>query len=284
MPEKIRPKKSLGQNFLRDGNTARKIVASLGAGQDDAVVEIGAGTGALTGILDSLYSNFSAVEIDGRAVSILQSNWPRVRVIHLDVLKIDWPGLSASMGGQLHVIGNLPYNITSQIIFGLLDAHAVISEAVLMMQYEVAQRLVASPRTREYGILSVAVQLEAQPRILFPVSRNVFFPKPDVRSAVIHIDFSARHSVMSSPGRPTSGYDGKSGGQPSLKAGSGEASFVRRVVRTAFNQRRKTLRNSLSGLCDEVGKMLPDNVSTRRAEELSPQDFLDLARYLQSGS
>ena len=127
-----------------------------------------------------------------------------------------------------------------------------------MMQYEVAARLIASPRTKEYGILSVAVQLSATPKLLFPVSRNVFYPRPDVRSAVVRLSFPEKLE----------------------EHGGVDPKFLRRLVRMAFNQRRKTLRNSLSALTAELGVALPENVTSRRAEELAPEDFVDLALYL----
>lgn len=258
----LRPKKSLGQNFLHDGNTARKIVASLECDQDAAVVEIGPGTGALTGILAERFSNLTAIEIDERAVEILKRDHPDVQVLHGDVMQFDWEALAAREGRALHVIGNLPYYITSQILFGLLDARESVKEAVVMMQYEVAQRLVATPSTKAYGILSVAVQLVARPKLLFPVSRNVFYPKPAVRSAVVRLEFPGDISVPSDL----------------------DPAWIRQIVRTAFNQRRKTLRNSLRAVCEEIGRDLPEQTSTRRAEELTPEEFIDLARYLQTGS
>ncbi len=253
----LQPKKSLGQNFLSDPNTARKIVGALRAVPGDPVVEIGPGTGALTGFLLELFENLCALEVDQRAVALLNERWPALNVRHADVLDVNWQALSHEQGGPLHVIGNLPYYITSQILFRLLDAGPCISEAVVMMQLEVAERLVALPRTKAYGILSVAVQLAAQPEILFRVSPNVFFPKPDVTSAVVRLSFLPTPLVLPE-----------------------EAAFVRRLVRQAFNQRRKTLRNSLAELTREQALVLPADVESRRAEELSPEGFIDLARWI----
>lgn len=256
----ISPRKRLGQNFLRDPNTARKIVSSLRAQPDDRVIEIGAGTGSLTGILAERFSDFSAIEIDDRAVAYLDRTLPEVDVIAGDVLDCSYADLLGTSDARLFVIGNLPYYLTSEILFRLLDESAFIKEAVFMMQYEVARRLVAVPRTKEYGILSVAVQLEADPELLFPVSRNVFFPKPDVRSAVVRLTFPVQNP---DPAR--------------------DKNVTRKVVRTAFNQRRKTLRNSLKGLFAETGAEVPDHFASLRAEELEPGDFIELARYLHTG-
>jgi len=256
------PKKSLGQHFLRDPNTARKIISSLSALQEDPVVEIGPGTGAMTSLLAERYEHLTAIEIDQRAVDLLLQIQPKVTVVHADVLCTDWGELARRAGKRLHIIGNLPYNITSQILFSLLDAREHLTEAVVMMQYEVARRLVANPSTKSYGILSVAVQQVASASFLFPVSANVFRPKPDVKSAVVRIDF------LESPGYSS----------------DMDHAWTRTVVRTAFNQRRKTLRNSLRDLASGAESAVPDTFARKRAEELTPEDFVDLARYLQSGS
>jgi 16S rRNA (adenine1518-N6/adenine1519-N6)-dimethyltransferase len=257
----FRPRKHLGQHFLVDPNTGRKIVGALQAAPDQPVLEIGPGTGALTGLLDERFATVSAVEIDPRAAELLRSRFPAVHVIEGDVLAVDYKGLAGGADAQLHVIGNLPYNITSQILFSLIEARRWVDEAVVMMQYEVARRIVAEPGTREYGILSVALRLACRADFLFAVSRNVFRPKPDVRSAVVRLDFVSGVLEVDDP----------------------DPAWTRRVVRTAFNQRRKTLRNSLSLLANEAGRSVPDSYAGQRAEQLAPEDFVRLARYLQSG-
>jgi 16S rRNA (adenine1518-N6/adenine1519-N6)-dimethyltransferase len=237
----IQPIKRLGQNFLQDPNTIRKIVDSLQAAPEDRVVEIGPGMGALTGLLSERYPDFTAIEVDERAVNLLKEELPGVRVLHGDVLEMKWEDLSAGApGGRVSVIGNLPYYITSQILFGLLDAAPRISEAVIMMQYEVAARLTAVPRTKDYGILSVATQLACTPKLLFPVSRNVFFPKPDVRSAIVRLEFPETPADLRIDSR-----------------------WLRRIIRAAFNQRRKTLRNSLSAVVKEVGRDIPEDIASK---------------------
>jgi len=253
----LKPIKRLGQNFLQDPNTIRKIVDALQAGEEDVVVEIGPGTGALTGPLSDKYKKLTALEIDTRAVELLKEKYPSVDTISGDVLDFDWEAFAIGQEvARISVIGNLPYYITSQILFSLLEAAPRISEAVIMMQHEVALRLVAKPRTKEYGILSVATQLACTPKLLFPVSRNVFYPRPDVKSAIVRLEFD-----------------------PSATTEIDHAG-VRKIVRMAFNQRRKTLRNSLSRITEETGRSLPDGVAGKRAEELSPNDFVELAQYL----
>ena len=161
----LRPIKRLGQHFLVDPNTIRKIVDQLEAPPDAVVVEIGPGPGALTEYLVEAYEHLVAIEVDGRAVEVLRERFGNLDVREMDVLDVEYGDLLQDRSRQepLYVIGNLPYNITSQILFGLLDA-GCIKRAVLTMQKEVAERLVARPRTKAYGILSVVTQLQTRPR------------------------------------------------------------------------------------------------------------------------
>ncbi|NNE71925.1 MAG: ribosomal RNA small subunit methyltransferase A [Rhodothermales bacterium] len=246
----LQPRKRLGQNFLRDPNIIRKIVGSV---EDDvSIVEIGPGTGALTGLLLEKDASLTAIEVDERAVQLLKDHYPSLDVRHQDVLDVDWAALAAERGRALHVVGNLPYYITTPILFGLLDApRGTIARFVVMMQREVARRIVAVPRTKAYGILSVVLQKLSRPKLLFDVSPNVFHPRPDVTSSVVSFDLDV----------------------PELPV---EDAFFRRVVRTAFNQRRKTLRNSLSSM----GLTVPEDYAGLRAEALTPDDFVTLSRYL----
>ena len=259
----VRPKKRLGQHFLTDANVIAKIVDAVGAPPGVPVVEIGPGEGALTGPLLDRYPGLTAVEVDAEAVAHLRTRFPTLRVRHADVLDLDWAALAAEAGGPLWVVGNLPYYITSPILFGLLDTRAHLRRAVVMMQREVAERIVAAPGTKAYGILSVQLQLFARPALLFRVSRHVFRPKPDVESAVVALDF---------PG----GADGAEGPE------GVDSDVLRRVVRTAFGQRRKMLRNSLAGL--DAPHPLPDAFATRRPEALAPAEFVALARALYGGA
>lgn len=248
----VHPKKSLGQHFLRDPNTIRKIAAAVGAPEGAAVVEIGPGTGALTEELLRHYADLTAVEVDERAVAHLREAMPGLDVRHQDVLDADWAALAEEKGDKLWVVGNLPYYITSPILFSLLDARAHLRRAVVMMQKEVAERLVAVPRTKAYGILSVQTQLLCRPSLLFDVSRHVFHPKPDVTSAVVALDFDRPDDL---------GVD---------------VERLRRTVRTAFNQRRKTLRNSLRPITSETGRDVPEELAGLRPEALEPGAFIGL--------
>lgn len=260
MPESIKPKKRLGQNFLTDPNIAQKIVLSLDAPPEAHVVEIGPGMGALTGRLLERFAHVTAIEVDPRAVDYLQAQFPVLDVRSGDILDVDWSELEAQKGGPMYVIGNLPYYLTSQILFSLVDGRRHIRQSVVMMQLEVAERLVASPHTKEYGILSVFIQLYTSPELLFRVSRNVFYPKPDVTSAVVRLTFHDDEKWLADT----------------------DPSLLRQVIKAAFNQRRKTLRNSLSQWTRDRGISLPHEWEGCRAEELTPRDFVELAQYLGS--
>jgi 16S rRNA (adenine1518-N6/adenine1519-N6)-dimethyltransferase len=253
----LRPIKSLGQHFLVDPNTIRRIVAQLEAPADARVVEIGPGTGALTAELVEKYRDLVAIEIDERAVEHLRHRFPEIDVRHLDVLEADYLVLAGHAAGSLWIIGNLPYNITSQILFGLLES-PVVSQAVLTMQKEVAERLVARPRTKEYGILSVVTQLFCRPEVCFHISPNVFRPKPDVWSSTVRLNWPSEQPIPKDV----------------------DPAMLRRVVRTAFNQRRKTLRNSLRTVTDEMGSEVPEVLASKRAEELEPAEYVELTRIL----
>lgn len=248
----IAPKKSLGQNFLRDPNTIRRIAGALHPVPGAGVVEIGPGTGAMTAELLARFPRMVALEVDTRAIEHLGATLPGLDVRHTDVLDADWFALAAELGAPLSVIGNLPYYITSPILFALLDARAVVGEMVVMMQREVAERLVARPRTKAYGILSVAIQRYADATLLFRVPPTVFHPRPSVESAVVRL-------VVRADAPPADAFD----------------AHLRAVLRMAFNQRRKMLRGALAAYGP-----VPEPWATQRAEELTPDDFTALAAAL----
>jgi len=255
----FRPKQSLGQNFLQDPNMAEKIVGTLTAPPDAHVVEVGAGTGVLTERLAERYDTLTAIEIDERAVATLRERLPGVDVRDEDVRETDWAALVDAKGGPLHIISNTPYYLTSPILFALLEQRRHLAEAVLTMQREVADRLVAEPSTKAYGILSVLLQLFADPEKRFTVPPQVFSPQPDVTSAVVRLRFDA-------------------GKEPE----SLHFDDVRRYVKAAFNQRRKMLRNSLSAWTKEQNVGFPNDWGRRRAEALTPEQFATLARHLNA--
>ncbi|MDX1585686.1 MAG: 16S rRNA (adenine(1518)-N(6)/adenine(1519)-N(6))-dimethyltransferase RsmA [Balneolaceae bacterium] len=250
----MRPKKSLGQHFLRDDNIIRMIADSVQAPEGHRVIEIGPGTGALTAELVDRFDDVHAIELDQRAIKLLEEKFPDLHIHHTDVLDIDWEEFSVGKE-RTHVLGNLPYYITSQILFSLLESRKVLNDAILMMQKEVAERIVAGIRTKDYGILSVQTQLMATPEILFDVSRHCFSPPPNVESSVIKITFDKGKLECTDD-------------------------HLKTVVRTAFNQRRKKLSNALKPLVDKTE--LPDGFDfDKRAEAWEPRLYEKLTASLE---
>ncbi len=252
----IKPKKSLGQNFLRDSNIIRKIIQVLHCPVNSLVIEIGPGTGALTKELIQKYNHFTAIEIDRRAYEFLKNEYPDMDIRNEDVLKLNWDNVIVN-DEVACVIGNLPYYITSPILFHILDKRQYFRQAVFMVQKEVARRIAAEHGSKEYGILSVQLQLMCDVKYEFTVSRQVFYPIPNVDSAVISLSFN----------------------KPALKCSD---IHLKQVVRTAFGQRRKKLRNALSSIITSDAD-IPFDLN-RRAEELPPREFEDLTVWMeQSG-
>lgn len=242
----VKPKKNLGQHFLTDQNIALKIVESLGSTVSN-VVEIGPGMGVLTQyLLNRSELNLHVVEIDKESVQYLQQNFHNLKNIWSeDFLKSN---LSQKIKGNFSIIGNFPYNISSQIFFKVLDYRNRVPEVVGMIQKEVAERIAAPHGKKIYGILSVLLQAFYDIEYLFTVSENVFNPPPKVKSAVIRLKRNNRTELPCS-----------------------EELFVS-VVKAAFNLRRKMLRNSLKSICSS----LPDEYAEKRPEQISVQGFIDL--------
>ncbi|MDP4280670.1 MAG: 16S rRNA (adenine(1518)-N(6)/adenine(1519)-N(6))-dimethyltransferase RsmA [Bacteroidota bacterium] len=245
------PKKRLGQHFLNDDNIAAKIAGSF-CGHYKTIVEVGPGTGALSKFLlndDRFVPYF--FEIDPEAVSFLEKKFPEIKdkIILSDFLEADLSFIPAPFG----LIGNFPYNIGSQILFRVLEYRDSIPEVVGMFQKEFAERIASKPGTRESGILSILLQAYYSIEYLFTVSENVFFPKPKVKSAVIRMK---RNEVRS------------------LDC---DEKVFQSVVKQAFNQRRKTLRNALRSCLPEKTDDIADLLQ-KRAEQLTIQDFIRLAK------
>ena len=254
MDQKPRKKKSLGQHFLRDKHMIFKIADTVPAGDYDHVVEIGPGDGALTEQLKEKYKNLTAIEIDRVMVNHLKEYLPELHIIKEDILNVDWGELATEIGRPIHVVGNLPYYITSQILFSLLSYRTHLQTATLMMQKEVADRIVAEPGNKTYGILSVQSQLMCTPKVLFDVPPEVFSPSPKVMSSVIRLSFNKPYLSCSDD-------------------------HLKTVVRTAFNQRRKKLSNALKPL----GVTLPSDEFNfdLRAEALDPDTYEKLTARLE---
>lgn len=249
---KVKPKKALGQHFLTDETIAARIAATLDDYKGMPVLEVGPGMGVLTKYLLDYGHDVTAVEIDEESVDYLNHNFPSLhgRILGDDFLKMD---LAKVMGDrQFCVIGNYPYNISSQIFFKVLDYKDFIPCCSGMLQKEVAERLAAAPGSKVYGILSVLLQAWYDIEYLFTVNENVFNPPPKVKSGVIRMK---RNDVT--------------------QLGCDEKLF-RTIVKTTFGQRRKTLRNSIRGLLPP-GCVLPDlPVWGQRPEQLSVQEFINL--------
>ena len=220
--------KRFGQNFLIDGNVVEKIVREAGITKDDFVLEIGPGIGTMTQILCENAGEVAAVEIDKNLIPILAETlapYDNVTVINEDILKVDVRKLAEEKndGRPIKVVANLPYYITTPIIMGLFESHVPLESITIMVQKEVAQRMQVGPGTKDYGALSLAVQFYADAQIVLKVPASCFMPRPNVDSAVIKL---VRHEDA-----PVKVKDEQ---------------FMFRVIRAAFNQRRKTLANSLA--------------------------------------
>lgn len=251
----VKPKKALGQHFLKDFSIAQRIADTLDDYKSMPVLEIGPGMGMLTRPLLDKGHDLTVVELDVESVAYLSIHFPELkdRILGEDFLKCD---LSKLFPEKFCVIGNYPYNISSQIFFRVLDYKDNIPCCSGMIQKEVAERLASPPGSKAYGILSVLLQAWYDVEYLFTVSEHVFDPPPKVKSAVIRM---TRNNVTS--------------------LGCDEVLF-KRVVKTAFNQRRKTLRNSLRPLIgDRVGQ-LTDEVFNRRPEQLSVAEFIELTKLI----
>lgn len=263
--------KKFGQNFLIDGRVLDKIIDAADIGKEDCVLEIGPGIGTLTSRLAEAAGQVIAVEIDKNLIPILGdvlSEYDNITILNEDILKVDIPALveEKNAGKPIKVVANLPYYITTPIIMGLFESNVPIDNITVMVQKEVAQRMQVGPGTKDYGALSLAVQYYAEPYIVANVPQNCFIPRPNVGSAVIRL---TRHQE-----KPVTVKDEQ---------------HMFRLVRAAFNQRRKTLQNALHNMpelnlskeqvVEALEKMgLP---ATVRGEKLTLEEFAKLSDLLQ---
>ena len=256
--QQVKAKKALGQHFLTDLSVARRIADTLGDRVGMPVLEIGPGMGVLTQYLMQDGHRLKVVELDGESVDYLNANFPDLRgnIIADDFLKLD---LNAIFGDEeFCVIGNYPYNISSQIFFKVLDYKDQVRCCSGMLQREVAQRLAAGPGSKTYGILSVLLQAWYDVEYLFTVDDNVFNPPPKVKSGVI---------IMRRNGVTDLGCDER---------------LFKTVVKTSFGMRRKTLRNSVRGLINGTPDILENPIFNKRPEQLSVEQFVDLTNMIAS--
>ena len=254
MKDFVRAKKHLGQHFLCDENIARNIVdALLEKDKESAIVEVGPGTGVLTQHL-ILQPNFCAMDVDDESVQFLQEKYPNQKenIILEDFLQVNLPKI---MGPHFNVIGNFPYNISTQIMFKVLENKNHIPIVVGMFQKEVAERLAEKPGSKVYGILSVLLQAYYDIEYLFTVNENVFNPPPKVKSAVIRLTRNQTQNL-----------------------GCDEVLF-KKIVKTTFNQRRKTIRNSVRSLFNNNELRFP--LLDKRPEQLSVAQFIELTHFVE---
>lgn len=254
----VRPKKFLGQHFLKDQNIANKIVDSISfSGKDETIVEIGPGTGALTVLLcKKLFKEIILIEIDWDSIVYLKKHFSadNIKIIEGNFLEISTTDYSIS---DLTIIGNLPYNISSQIFFKIIEQRSIIKEVVCMLQKEVAERICAPAGNKTYGILSVLIGAYYQTEMLFSVPPEVFIPPPKVDSAVIKLQRRERITL---------GCDEK---------------LFKKIVKQGFQNRRKTLRNALKPIFLPL-ELTKEEIFSKRAEQLSVEDFIQLTQKIQN--
>ena len=265
----LRPKKKLGQNFLVDPSTAKMIVDYSEILPDDVVIEIGAGLGALTIPAARRVQKVFAVEKDRQIIDILKiellaSNLSNVAIIENNILMVDIKALVRNIDRKIVVMGNLPYNISSQILVQLVKTRNVISRAILMFQKEMAQRITAQPGCKDYGRLTVMLRYCSDIKKLADVKASLFFPKPKVDSEVLEIRFKER-----------------------LEYSAKDEAFLFNVIKAAFGNRRKTLKNALAASALDIDANTAKNVlessdidPIRRAETLNIEEFVRLSNNL----
>jgi len=254
--QKVKPLKRFGQHYLHDKNIIKKIVREIDPQPDDIIVEIGPGRGALTEYIYGKVDNFIAVEIDKRVTDDLSSRFPDLKLLQTDFLKLDINSIHNSKEQRIRIIGNIPYNLTSPIIFKAIKNTELIADTVLMVQEEVAKRMIAKKGTKDYGILTVLLNFFSETKLCFKVSPNAFFPKPKITSAVVHIMLKR------------------------LKISKSEQQTFINIVKAAFGNRRKTLKNSLSNsIFKEINFSGADIDLSLRAEQLNVNDFFRLTEF-----
>lgn len=247
----MRPKKSLGQHFLNREDIAERIAdALIHVGEYAQILEVGPGEGVLTKYLIQRASNLTAIELDRDLIMGLATKFPTLHIVNQDFLKVD---LTKVMTGQFGLIGNYPYNISSQILFKMVEHREFIPEMVGMFQKEVAERVIAPPGSKVYGVISVLIQAYYRGEYLFTVDKGAFNPPPKVQSGVIRLTRKPIEEIDC------------------------EYSLFKQIVKVSFGQRRKMLRNTLKQFISN-SEVLEEDFFKRRPETLSVEDFIQLTK------
>jgi len=256
----LRLKQTLGQNFLRDKNVAKKIVKHISVDKNSTIMEVGPGDGAITGLLIEKFKNVIAIEIDNRFADVIKekySNFQNFIIICDDFTKIDLKKFYKKYG-KLTIVGNIPYNITSSVLFKSFENRKYINCLYVMVQKEVGDRILSQNKTKKRGILSVLSQYYSEVKSLFLVSRNVFYPVPKVNSIFLKFDF----------------YENP---QPKLK----DEGLFRNIIKLTFGKRRKLMKNSLKDLKEvDVNSICEIFDLNRRPEELTVTEFVKLTNLI----
>ena len=254
----VNPKKFLGQHFLIDDNISKKIVDNINFKKFKKVIEIGPGKGALTKHLLHIKDILTLIEVDNESVVFLKNEFinEKLDIIENDFLKFDIQSAYPSEENIL-IIGNFPYNISSQILFKSIDNYKSVKAIIGMFQKEVAERIISKNNSKQYGILSVKTQLFYDAKILFDVSPNVFFPKPKVNSAVISLTRKENINIDC------------------------DLDLLDKVIKLSFQQRRKKIKNSLKRL-DIQENILEDSIFESRPEQLTIEEFVKLTKKISS--
>lgn len=251
--KRVKAKKHFGQHFLIDLNVAQKIADNIPENSNH-LIEIGPGTGMLTQLIYNKHNKFTAIEIDKELVVFLKDKIPGINVVNQDFLQFNLHSLD---NDDLSIVGNFPYNISSQILFKTFECRQKVASLVGMFQFEVGDRIAANSGSKKYGILSVLIQTFFDVHKLFVVNRHVFTPQPKVKSIVIKLTRNSRHTL-----------------------GCNEDLYIQ-VVKAAFNKRRKTLKNALN-MFAFIDQHSADSLLSKRAEELSVQDFISLTKLISN--
>lgn len=255
MSNNHKPLKRFGQNYLVDQNIVKKIISEFDPKEADQIIEIGPGRGVLTKHLAGSGANINAVEIDKRVIDELREKFPSITFINEDFLKTNIRNIFIDK--KMRIIGNIPYNITSPILFKLIDNLGIVNDAMFMVQYEVAKRIASKPRTKDYGILAVVLQKFFDVKFCFKVPSSVFYPKPKVDSAVISLT-------------------------PKLISDSFDKKLFISIVKASFGNRRKNLKNSLSNSIFRIYDLAAFPVDLKkRAEELDISNYQKIYEYLK---